>query len=81
MNNNLRTAAAAVALVTGLVTAGGTASAAAAPRPERITSQEQLAASIAQAVATEQETGDTGGVIVVGMISEVTASTTRALFC
>ncbi|WP_327233074.1 hypothetical protein OG349_02990 [Streptomyces sp. NBC_01317] len=80
MNNNLRTAAAAVALVTGLVTAGGTASAAAAPRPERITSQEQLAASIAQAVATAEEKGDTGGVIVVGMISEVTAST-RALSC
>ncbi|MFJ2645523.1 hypothetical protein ACIO1C_02095 [Streptomyces sp. NPDC087420] len=80
MNNNLRTAAAAVALVTGLVTAGGTASAAAAPRPERITSQEQLATSIAQAVATAQEKGDTGGVITVGMISEVTASI-RALSC
>ncbi|MFF2520968.1 hypothetical protein [Streptomyces liangshanensis] len=81
MNNNLRTAAAAVALVTGLVTAGGTASAAAAERPERITSQEQLTASIAKAVAAEQEKGDaTGGVITVGMISEVTASV-RALSC
>jgi hypothetical protein len=75
MNNGLRKAAAAAALVTGLV-AGSTATASAAPRSERITSQEQLAASIAKAVATEQANGAVaGGPVVAGM---VTASTTSA---
>ncbi|MER5617834.1 MULTISPECIES: hypothetical protein [unclassified Streptomyces] len=64
MNNSMRTAAAAAALVAGLVTVGGTTGAAAAERPERITSQEQLARSIAQAVAAEQQKGAvTDGVI------------------
>ncbi|MFF3787021.1 hypothetical protein [Streptomyces sp. NPDC001933] len=64
MNNSMRTAAAVAALVAGLVTVGGTTGAAAAERPERITSQEQLARSIAQAVAAEQQKGAvTDGVI------------------
>ncbi len=62
MNNSIRTAAAAAALVAGLVTVSGTANA--AERPDRITSQEQLAQSIAQAVAAEQQSGAvTDGVI------------------
>ena len=70
MNNGLRTAAAAAARVTGLVTAGS-APAAAATRPERITSQEQLAAGIAKAVAAEEENGAVtdgviGGIVVSG---------------
>ena len=76
MNNGLRKAAATAALVTGLV-AGSTvtaSAASAAPRSERITSQEQLAASIAKAVATEQKNGAVaGGPVIAGM---VTASTT-----
>ncbi|MBY8845934.1 MULTISPECIES: hypothetical protein [unclassified Streptomyces] len=67
MNKGLRTAAAAAALVTGLVTAAA-APASAATRHERITSQEQLAASIAKAVATEKANGAvtdgvTGGIV------------------
>ncbi|MEV0920141.1 hypothetical protein AB0I93_38625 [Streptomyces sp. NPDC049967] len=62
MNNSIRTAAAAAALVAGLVTVSGTANA--AERPDRITGQEQLAQSIAQAVAAEQQSGAvTDGVI------------------
>ncbi|MFJ1901970.1 MULTISPECIES: hypothetical protein [unclassified Streptomyces] len=62
MNNSIRTAAAAAALVAGLVTVSGTANA--AERPDRITSQEQLAQSIARAVAAEQQSGAvTDGVI------------------
>ncbi|MET7699925.1 MULTISPECIES: hypothetical protein [unclassified Streptomyces] len=69
MNNGLRKAAAAAALVTGLV-AGSTVTASAAPRSERITSQEQLAASIAKAVAAEQDSGTVaGGPVIAGMVT------------
>ncbi|MCX0246616.1 MULTISPECIES: hypothetical protein [Streptomyces] len=68
MNKGLRTAAVAAALVTGMV-AAGSAPAAAAGRAERITSQEQLAAHLAEAVAVEQangavDTGVVGGLVV-----------------
>jgi hypothetical protein len=67
MNNSMRTAAAAAALVAGLVTVGGT-NAAAAERPERITGQEQLARSIAQAVAAEQQKGAVTDGVIGGMV-------------
>ncbi|MFB6815919.1 hypothetical protein ACFCV8_15405 [Streptomyces sp. NPDC056347] len=73
MNNNIRTAAAAAALVAGLVTATGTSGAAAAERPERITSQEQLARSIALAVAAEQERGPVTGGVIGGMVADSTS--------
>ncbi|MEU8627514.1 hypothetical protein [Streptomyces sp. NPDC048669] len=66
MNNSIRTAAAAAALVAGLVTVSGTANA--AERPDRITSQEQLAKSIAQAVAAEQENGAVSGGVIGGLV-------------
>ncbi|WLQ44371.1 hypothetical protein P8A22_33355 [Streptomyces laculatispora] len=66
MNNSMRTAAAAAALVAGLVTVSGTANA--AERPDRITSQEQLAKSIAQAVAVEQQKGAVNDGVIGGMV-------------
>lgn len=68
MNKGLRTAAVAAALVTGIV-AAGSAPATAAGHSERITSQEQLAANLAKAVAVEQangvvDTGVIGGLVV-----------------
>lgn len=59
MNSNLRAAAVTAALVTGLLAAGGAATAA-----ERIDSQ-HLAAHLQKAVAAEQESGatTTGGPI------------------
>ncbi|MFD0025919.1 hypothetical protein [Streptomyces sp. NPDC058382] len=76
MNNSMRTAAAAAALVAGLVTVSGTANA--AERPERITSQEQLAKSIAQAVAVEQEKG----AVTVGVVGgRVVSSAPSTLSC
>ncbi|MER5747796.1 hypothetical protein ACFV97_21630 [Streptomyces sp. NPDC059913] len=78
MNNNIRTAAAAAALVAGLVTVTGTSGAAAAERPERITSQEQLARSIAQAVAAEQERGAVTSGVIGGMVAS-TPSDVRGL--
>ncbi|MGQ7748035.1 hypothetical protein ACUN29_05910 [Streptomyces sp. WC2508] len=74
MNNSMRTAAAAAALVAGLVTVGGTTGAAAAERPERITSQEQLARSIAQAVAAEQQNGPVTGGVIGGMVINSTGA-------
>ncbi|MFF2013568.1 hypothetical protein ACFVWY_31510 [Streptomyces sp. NPDC058195] len=71
MNNNIRTAAAAAALVAGLVTVSGTSGAAAAERPDRITSQEQLAQSLAQAVAAEQERGAVTNGVIGGMVTNV----------
>lgn len=66
MNNSMRTAAAAAALVAGLVTVSGTANA--AERPDRITSQEQLAKSIAQAVAVEQQKGAVNDGVIGGLV-------------
>ncbi|MFD7432437.1 hypothetical protein [Streptomyces sp. NPDC059814] len=74
MNNSIRTAAAAAALVAGLVTVSGTANA--AERPDRITSQEQLAKSIAQAVAAEQENGPVNGGVIGGLV--LTSASTRS---
>ncbi|GGV95238.1 hypothetical protein GCM10015535_62230 [Streptomyces gelaticus] len=76
MNNSMRTAAAAAALVAGLVTVGGTTGAAAAERPERITGQEQLARSIARAVAAEQQKGAVTDGVIGGMV--VNSSTPRS---
>ncbi|MGW2087823.1 hypothetical protein [Streptomyces sp. NPDC001880] len=73
MNNSMRTAAAAAALVTGLVAVGGTTGASAAERPQRITNQEQLARSIAQAVAAEQQKGAVTDGVIGGMVVNSTA--------
>ncbi|MEV8105694.1 hypothetical protein [Streptomyces sp. NPDC088135] len=78
MNNSMRTAAAAAALVAGLVTVGGTTSAAAAEHPERISTQEQLARSIAQAVATEQQKGAVTDGVIGGIVANSTAITPRS---
>ncbi|MBO0915298.1 hypothetical protein OG322_33045 [Streptomyces sp. NBC_01260] len=75
MNNSMRTAAAAAALVAGLVTVSGTANA--AERPDRITSQEQLAKSIAQAVAVEQQ----NGAVTDGVIGGIVINTLAARSC
>ncbi|MEE1768196.1 hypothetical protein PUR34_08405 [Streptomyces sp. JV185] len=77
MNNSMRTAAAAAALVAGLVTVGGTTGAAAAEHPERITSQEQLARSIARAVAAEQQKG----AVTVGVIGGMVVNSTTPRSC
>ncbi|MFF7352805.1 MULTISPECIES: hypothetical protein [Streptomyces] len=73
MNKGLRTAAAAAALVTGIVTASA-APAAAAGRTDRITSQEQLAASIAKAVAAEKEHGVVSDGVTGGLVALSEAS-------
>ncbi|MYW19371.1 hypothetical protein GT045_09905 [Streptomyces sp. SID486] len=80
MNKGLRTAAAAAALVTGLVTAAG-APAAAAGRSERITSQEQLAANIAKAVAAEQHNGAVTDGVVGGIVANTGKSVVRPAAC
>ncbi|WP_405939246.1 hypothetical protein OG338_23830 [Streptomyces sp. NBC_00726] len=78
MNKGLRTAAVAAALVTGMV-AAGSAPAAAAGRSERITSQEQLAANLAKAVAVEQANGAVDHGVIGGMV--VTATDVRPASC
>ncbi|GAA3146674.1 hypothetical protein GCM10010521_37280 [Streptomyces rameus] len=80
MNKGLRTAAAAAALVTGLVTAAG-APAAAASRSERITSQEQLAANIAKAVAAEKESGAVTDGVVGGIVADTGKSVVHPDAC
>ncbi|MFF1448609.1 hypothetical protein ACFVYF_10705 [Streptomyces sp. NPDC058274] len=76
MNNSLRTAAAAAALVTGLVAVGST-TAAAATRPERITSQEQLSANLQKAISAEQDNGAVTDGVVAGLVA--TSGAYRAL--
>ncbi|MFG3347500.1 hypothetical protein ACGF1Z_20825 [Streptomyces sp. NPDC048018] len=80
--STLRSAAAAAALATGLVAAAVTsATAAPAERPahSRVVTHEQLADSIAQAVALEQQAGSTtGGGSTVGFVS---ARSTDAAAC
>jgi hypothetical protein len=73
MKNGMTKTVAVAAVVAGGILAGGTATANAAPstQGQRITSQEQLSASIQKAVAAEQARG----VVVEGIVGGRSVST------